>query len=53
MHTMEINILVYDRVYQIILEAENQDKFDKYAPLVDEIANSIKISKPNFEGIDC
>ena len=53
MHIMEINILAYDRLYQIKLEAENQNKFYKYAPLVDEIANSIKISKPNFEGINC
>ena len=52
-HIMEINILAYNRLYQIKLEAENQDKFDKYAPLVEEIANSIKISKPNFEGINC
>ena len=52
-HSMEINILAYDRLYQIKLEAENQDKFDKYVPLVDEVANSIKISKPNFEGINC
>jgi len=50
---MEINILAYDRLYQIKLEAENQDKFDKYVPLVDEVANSIKISKPSFEGINC
>lgn len=53
MHIMEINILAYDRLYQIKLEVENQNKFYKYAPLVDEIANSIKISKPNFEGINC
>ena len=52
-HIMEINILAYERVYQIKLEAENQHKFDKYVPLVEEIANSIKISKPNFEGINC
>ena len=52
-HILEINILAYDRLYQIKLEAENQDKFDKYAPFIEEIANSIKISKPNFEGINC
>ena len=52
-HIMEINILAYDRLYQIKLEAENQDKFDKYTPFVEEIANSIKISKPTFEGINC
>ena len=52
-HIIEINILAYDRLYKIKLEAENQDKFDKYAPFIEEIANSIKISKPNFEGINC
>jgi hypothetical protein len=52
-HIMEINILAYDRVYQINLEAENQDKYYKYLPIVEDMANSIKISKPNFEGINC
>ena len=52
-HIIEINILAYDRLYKIKLEAENQDKFDKYSPFIEEIANSIKISKPNFEGINC
>jgi hypothetical protein len=52
-YSMGINILAYDKVYQIYLEAEDQDIFDKYVPLVDEIANSIKILKPNFEGINC
>jgi hypothetical protein len=51
-YSMEINILAYDKIYQIYL-ATDEDKFDKYVPLVDEIANSIKISKPNFEGINC
>ena len=50
---MYINILAYDKVYQIELLAENQNKFNKHVPLVEEIANSIKISKPNFEGINC
>ena len=52
-YSMGINILAYDKVYQIYLEADDQDIFDKYVPLVDEVANSIKISKPNFEGINC
>jgi hypothetical protein len=52
-YSMGINILAYDKVYQIYLEADDQDIFDKYLPLVDEVANSIKISKPNFEGINC
>ena len=49
----DVNILAYDKVYQIELETDDQEKFDKYAPFVEEIANSIKISKPNFEGINC
>jgi hypothetical protein len=32
---------------------KDQEKFDKYVPFVEEMANSIKISKPNFEGINC
>lgn len=52
-YSMGINILAYDKVYQIYLETEDQDILDKYSPFVDEIANSIKISKPNFEGINC
>ena len=52
-YIMDVNILAYDKVYQIELETEDQDKFDKYTPFVEEIANSIKISKPNFEGINC
>jgi hypothetical protein len=50
---MDVNILAYDKVYQIELETDDQEKFDKYTPFVEEIANSIKISKPNFEGINC
>ena len=43
---MDVNILAYDKVYQIELETDDQEKFDKYALFVEEIANSIKISKP-------
>jgi hypothetical protein len=50
---MDVNIIAYDKVYQVELETDDQEKFDKYAPFVEEIANSIKISKPNFEGINC
>ena len=52
-YSMEINILAYDKIYQIYLAADDQDKFDKYLPLVDQIATNIKITKPNFEGINC
>ncbi|HEX6294193.1 MAG TPA: PsbP-related protein [Nitrososphaeraceae archaeon] len=49
----EINILAYDKVYQISLEAEDGQKFYQYSSVVDEIANSIKISQPTFEGVNC
>jgi hypothetical protein len=49
----EINILAYDKKYQISLNAEDEDKFYAYSSLVEEIADSIKISKPTFEGINC
>jgi hypothetical protein len=52
-HFMQINILAYDKLYQIQLETENLDEYYKYLPVVEEIANNIKISKPNFEGINC
>ena len=51
--TMELNILAYDRVYQINLQTENQENFDKYSPIVEQIQNTFKISKPNFERINC
>ena len=49
----EINILAYDKVYQIILTALDGQKFYQYSSIVDDIANSIKISQPTFEGINC
>ena len=52
-HTMEVLIIAYDREYRLIYEAANKADFDKYSSLVDEMANSIKITKPNFEGIKC
>ena len=50
---MEYLIIAHDREYKINYQAANKQEFDKYAPFVEEIANSIKISKPNFEGINC
>ncbi len=50
---MQINILAYDKVYQIQLEAKNLENFYKYTSSVEEMANTLKISKPNFEGINC
>ncbi|MGH9982065.1 MAG: hypothetical protein ACRD6U_10990 [Nitrososphaeraceae archaeon] len=52
-HFLEINILAYDRVYQIYLEAENQENFDEYSPIVEQMKDTLKINKPNFEGINC
>lgn len=52
-YVREINILAYDKVYQIILKALDGQKFYQYSSIVDDIANSIKISQPTFEGINC
>ena len=52
-YSMEINILASDKIYPIYLQEEDQNLFYKYAPFVEEIANSIKISKPNFVGKNC
>ena len=52
-HTMEVVIIAYDREYVLRYEAPNKTDFDKYSSIVNEMANSIKISKPNFEGINC
>ena len=49
----DINILAYDKLYQISLNAEDEDKFYEYSSIVEEIADGINISKPNFDGINC
>lgn len=52
-YIMDINILAYDKVYQIELETEDKEKFYDYSPIVSKMAKSIKITEPNFEGINC
>ena len=52
-HTMEVVIIAYDREYVVLYDAPNKEDFDKYSSIVDEMANSIKITKPNFEGVKC
>jgi hypothetical protein len=46
-------IIAYDREYLLTFEAADKEEFDKYSSTVEEMANSIKISKPNFEGTNC
>lgn len=50
---MEVVIIAYDREYVVLYEAPNKIDFDKYSSIVEEMANSIKITKPNFEGVKC
>jgi len=52
-HTMEVLIIAFDREYKLLYEAPNKTDFDKYSSIVEEMANSIKINKPNFEGVNC
>ena len=46
-------IIAYDREYELTLDATDKEEFDKYSSIVEEMANSIKITKPNFEGVNC
>ena len=46
-------IIAYDRGYELTFEAFDKQEYDKYSSSVDEMAESIKISEPNFEGINC
>jgi hypothetical protein len=50
---MEYAIPAYDRQYIFEYEASNKKEFDKYSSIVEEMADSIKIKKPNFEGVNC
>jgi hypothetical protein len=50
---MEVLIIAFDREYRLIYDAPNKAEFDKYSTIVEEMANSIKITKPNFEGVKC
>ena len=52
-HTLEFLIIAYDREYKIIYQAADKKEFDKYSPIVEEMSNTLKISKPNFEGVNC
>lgn len=52
-HTMQYVIIAYDREYRIKYQAADQNEFDKYSSIVEEIANSLKINKPAFEGVKC
>lgn len=52
-HTVEYLIIAHDREYKIIYQAADKNEFDKYSPIVEQIANTFKITKPNFEGINC
>jgi len=52
-HTVEYLIIAYDREYKVNYQAADKNEFDKYSSIVEQIANSLKITKPNFEGINC
>jgi hypothetical protein len=52
-HEMEILMIAYDREYRLTYEEPNKEAFDKYRSIDEDMANSIKISEPKFEGINC
>jgi hypothetical protein len=46
-------IIAYDRGYELTFEAFDKQEYDKYSSSIDEMVESIKISEPTFEGINC
>ena len=52
-HTMEVYIIAHDREYKLTFAQSNKVEFDKYAPIVEQMVKTIKITQPNFEGINC
>ena len=43
----------FDREYRLAYEAADKVKFDKYQSTIENMAQTIKISEPKFEGINC
>ena len=52
-HTMEVLIIAHDREYLLTFEETDETEFDKYAPIVEQMVKTIKITQPHFEGINC
>jgi hypothetical protein len=52
-YTFDTLIVAYDREYRFVFEAADKAEFDKYRSTVEIMAKSIRITQPNFEGIDC
>jgi hypothetical protein len=52
-YTFDSTIIAHDREYRLVFEAASKAEFDKYKSAVEDMAKTIKISQPNFEGIDC
>ena len=50
---MEVLIIAHDREYTLTFEETDKMEFDKYAPIEEEMINTVKITQPNFEGINC
>ena len=51
--TLTYFVIAYDRGYELTFNAMDKQEFNKYSPFIEKIAKSIKISQPNFEGINC
>jgi GH15 family glucan-1,4-alpha-glucosidase len=52
-YTFDTLIVAYDREYRFVFEAADKAEFDKYRSTVESMAKSIRITQPNFEGINC
>jgi hypothetical protein len=52
-HDMEILIIAFDKEYRLVFGAADKAEFDKYQSIIENMAQTIKISEPKFEGISC
>lgn len=52
-YTLDTLIIAYDREYRFVFEAADKAEFDKYRSAVENMAKTISIKEPNFEGINC
>jgi hypothetical protein len=51
--TLTYFIIAYDRGYELTFNAMDKQEYDRYSSSVEKMAESIKISEPTFEGINC
>jgi hypothetical protein len=52
-YMMDVLIVAYDREYRILYQAADKAEFDIYGSTIEDMAKTIKITKPEYQGINC